>query len=74
MIDKRSLGIIFASYRKQKNLTQVALAKQIGLVPSAIAHFEAGRRAPCLENFIKLVRGLDMQEDAIKILDVVVGD
>lgn len=44
-------------------LTQTELAKLAGLQPSAIAHFEAGRRTPNIENLFKLSKALMVRSD-----------
>lgn len=49
--------------RNIKGLTQAALAKKIGYLPSIISHFEAGRRAPSFHNMIKLANALNVSID-----------
>lgn len=54
--------MIFATKLRQireiRKLSQAGLAAKAKMPPSAIAHFEGGRREPSLANFIKLYRAL----------------
>jgi transcriptional regulator with XRE-family HTH domain len=49
--------------REEKGLTQAELAQRSGLQPSAIAHFEAGRRSPSLDNLRRLADALSVTLD-----------
>jgi transcriptional regulator with XRE-family HTH domain len=49
--------------RAAKGLTQEQLATATKLQPSAIAHFEAGRRSPSAKSLRRLAVGLDMSID-----------
>lgn len=49
--------------RRCKGWTQEELAQATGLQPSAIAHFEAGRRTPSVSNLRKLSIALNMSCD-----------
>lgn len=51
--------------REMSGLTQVELAKKTKLQPSSIAHFEAGRREPNLENLTKLIKALGVSADVL---------
>ena len=44
--------------RELRKLTQAQLAARAGMQPSAINHFESGRREPSLSNFIRLYKAL----------------
>jgi transcriptional regulator with XRE-family HTH domain len=46
--------------REQKGLSQAELASKTGLQPSAISHFESGRRAPSFDNLARLADALDV--------------
>ncbi len=46
-------------------LSQVDLAKMSGLQPSAISHFETGKRSPSLKNLIRLCRALHCKPNAL---------
>lgn len=49
--------------RDDRKLTQSDLARKAGLQPSAIAHFEAGRRKPSFANIRTLAIALDVSTD-----------
>ena len=46
-----------------RQMTQVDLARTIGLPPSSIAHFEGGNRKPSFENLRKLANALNVTTD-----------
>lgn len=49
--------------REDKGLSQAQLAEKTGLQPSAISHFEAGRRAPSFDNLRVLADALQVSTD-----------
>lgn len=49
--------------RARQGLSQVALAAKAGLPPSAISHFESGRRSPSVETLCKLAEALAVSSD-----------
>ena len=49
--------------RDDRKLSQSDLARKAGLQPSAIAHFEAGRRRPSFANIRTLALALDVSTD-----------
>lgn len=49
--------------RDDRELSQSDLARKAGMQPSAIAHFEAGRRKPSFDNVRALARALDVSAD-----------
>lgn len=49
--------------REMKNLSQTELAKRSGLQPSAVSHFETGRRAPSFDNLRRLADALSVTID-----------
>ena len=51
--------------RESRNITQAQLAEMTGLMPSAVSHFEAGRRAPSVENLWRLADALGMSIDEL---------
>ena len=51
--------------RKMRGLSQGELASRAGLQPSAISHFEAGRRVPSCANLIRLAKALEVTSDAL---------
>src|SRR4051812_541684 len=54
----REFGELLRKAREDKGLTQAELATRAGFQPSAIAHFEAGRRSPSLDNLRRLADAL----------------
>lgn len=52
-------------FRKAQNLTQTQLGRLCGLQPSAINHFETGRRIPAIKNVIKLCSALEKTMDEL---------
>lgn len=49
--------------RETRELSQSELAREAGMQPSAIAHFEAGRRKPSFDNVRALARALKVSAD-----------
>ena len=49
--------------RKERDISQSELARKAGLQPSAIAHFEAGRRKPSFANIRALAVALNTTAD-----------
>ena len=49
--------------REMKGLSQAELAKRSGLQPSAVSHFETGRRAPSFDNLRRLADALSVTID-----------
>lgn len=49
--------------RKSKRLSQTDLAKKADLLPSAVSHFENGRRSPSFNNLRKLADALGVTVD-----------
>ena len=49
--------------RELKGLSQAELAAKARLQPSAVSHFETGRRAPSFENLRGLADALDVSTD-----------
>lgn len=49
--------------RTSKNMTQAELAKESGLTPDWISHFETGKREPSFRNLIKIADALDVPLD-----------
>ena len=54
---------ILRGAREGKNLSQTDLAERSGLQPSAISHFETGKRAPSFENLKRLADALTVSVD-----------
>jgi transcriptional regulator with XRE-family HTH domain len=51
--------------REKRELTQSELAQRSGMQPSAIAHFEAGRRKPSFDNARSLAKALEISADSL---------
>ena len=49
----------------RRSMSQSELATKVGLEPSAISHFECGRRVPCLKNLMKLAKAFDVTLDEL---------
>jgi transcriptional regulator with XRE-family HTH domain len=49
--------------REEKGLSQAELAQKSGLQPSAISHFESGRRSPSFDNLKRLADALSVTID-----------
>lgn len=49
--------------RENRELSQSQLAQRAGMQPSAIAHFEAGRRKPSFDNVRALAKALEVTAD-----------
>lgn len=59
----RSFSEILKKTRESKGLSQAALATKSGMKPSAISHFESGRRLPSLDNLKKIADALVVTMD-----------
>lgn len=46
-------------------MTQLELAEASGLTNYWISHYECNRRSPCLENLVKLAKGLSVTTDEL---------
>ena len=66
-MESRTNSISFAArlrqLREQRELTQSELARQAGMQPSAVAHFEAERRKPSFDNIRELAKALKTTTD-----------
>lgn len=49
--------------REKKGLSQAELAQKSGFQPSAVSHFESGRRSPSFDNLRKLADALSVTID-----------
>src|SRR6266436_6441184 len=49
--------------RENRELSQSELASEAGMQPSAISHFEAGRRKPSFDNVRSLAKALKVSAD-----------
>ena len=58
-----SFGERLRAIRENRELSQSDLARAAGMQPSAIAHFEAGRRKPSFHNVRALAKALEVSAD-----------
>jgi transcriptional regulator with XRE-family HTH domain len=58
-----NFGSRLRAAREQKGLSQSELAEKAGLQPSAVSHFETGRRAPSFDNLRALADALSVTID-----------
>ena len=65
-----SIGKYLRKYRREKGLSQEALAEKINLSSNYIGLLERGKKVPSLETFIDLVNALDISADML-LCDVV---
>lgn len=52
--------------RKENNITQKELARQIGLKPSTISMYESGKRIPSLKTALKISSYFNIPIEQIK--------
>lgn len=65
-VARRSFGEHLRAYRQTENMTQMELARLLGLgSPSHVANFEAGRRMPSVEVLLQTTRLLGLTVDAL---------
>ena len=57
------IGVRIAALRRQKKLSQQALARQVGVSASAIGMYEQGRREPDCGTLVKLAAALEASTD-----------
>lgn len=62
---KPDFAAILKGVRIDRGLTQNDLATATGLKPSAINHFEKGRRTPCTRNLCLLADALETSADVL---------
>lgn len=56
-------GARLRAARERRRLNQTELAKETGLQPAAIGHFESGRRKPSFANIRVLAKALKVSSD-----------
>lgn len=67
---KQTVGKRVQQYRKQKGLTQEALAELIGIDTISLSKIETGRNYPTAENISKLARILGVEVYELFVNDV----
>jgi transcriptional regulator with XRE-family HTH domain len=63
MLLRKMIAIGLSKARERRGMSQSELAKATGLMPSAVSHFELGRRTPTCENLLKLADALEISLD-----------
>ena len=63
-MDKTSLGITIAALRKERGMTQLDLARQLGITDKAVSKWERGLSCPDLYTFPRLaeILGASVEE------------
>ncbi len=62
---RKAFGRRLTSIRQRQGVTQVSLAHSCKLKPSAVSHFESGRRMPSPVNLVKLADALGVTTDEL---------
>ena len=65
IMDYDAMGKRIRARRKQRGLTQAALAESIGISTSFIGHIERGTRITSLETLVRLTQVLEVSLDAL---------
>ena len=60
-----SIGKYLRKYRREKGLSQEALAVKTNLSSNYIGMLERGQKVPSLETFVELVNALDVSADML---------
>lgn len=60
MFDQRRIGSFIAACRKEKGLTQAALAERLGITDRAVSKWETGRSLPDVSTMPELCDALDI--------------
>ena len=60
-----SFGVRLRETREKRGLSQSELAEKSGFHPSAISHFETGRRSPSFDNLRRLADTLNITIDSL---------
>jgi len=60
-----SIGKYLRKYRREKGLSQEALAEKTNLSSNYIGMLERGQKVPSLETFVELVNALDVSADML---------
>jgi len=78
MLDKKTLGNIIKSKRREKNMTQYLLSEATGLSRNYISDIENGRYMPSTESLSKIAVCIDLDLNILKMTEIqvveLVGD
>jgi DNA-binding XRE family transcriptional regulator len=55
------IATMLIAYRAKHQLTQTALARQLGMRQPAVARLEAGEHTPSIQTLVKLAEGLGIE-------------
>lgn len=58
--DKREIAQIIKNKRKEAGLKQSELAEKIGISEKHLSKIETGKNFPALDNFLKIIKVLDL--------------
>jgi transcriptional regulator with XRE-family HTH domain len=70
MLDKKILGNIIKSKRKEMKLTQYDLSKKTGLSRNYISDIENGRYMPSTESLSKIAVCIDLDLNVLKMTEI----
>lgn len=62
---RKAFGRRLVTIRQRQDISQSDLANSCKLQPSAVSHFESGRRLPNLANLVKLADALQVSTDEL---------
>jgi transcriptional regulator with XRE-family HTH domain len=74
MLDKKILGNIIKSKRKEMKLTQYDLSKKTGLSRNYISDIENGRYMPSTESLSKIAVCIDLDLNVLKMTEIQVEE
>lgn len=78
MLDKKTLGNIIKSKRREKKMTQSLLSEATGLSRNYISDIENGRYMPSTESLSKIAVCIDLDLNVLKMTEIqvieLVGD
>jgi transcriptional regulator with XRE-family HTH domain len=70
MIDRKKLGNIIRSKRREKNLTQVSVSRITGLSRNYISDIENGRYMPSINSLSKIAICLNLDLNVLKMTEI----
>ncbi|WP_201763636.1 helix-turn-helix domain-containing protein [Chengkuizengella marina] len=69
-MNKKALGVVIQTYRKEKKLKQHELSDTTGLSRNYISDIENGRYAPSIDALLKLANALDVDLNMLKMTEI----
>lgn len=70
MLDKRKLGEIIKSKRREKKLTQDTISEETGLSRNYISDIENGRYMPSAASLSKIAVCIDLDLNVLKMTEI----